>query len=89
MSLGNFKRSIVAIQLYNWVRQRNLLGYSATESVYEYALFPLSNGIGALINGWMVDIAGYVGMFLILATVQAAGLVFAQANASKVQSATN
>jgi hypothetical protein len=25
----------------------------------EYGLFPLSNGTGALINGWVVDFAGY------------------------------
>ena len=51
--------------------------------------YPLSYGVGSLLTGTAIDIAGYVGMFLILAIVQAAGLVFAQANAPKVQSATN
>jgi protein-S-isoprenylcysteine O-methyltransferase Ste14 len=40
------------------------------------------------IHGWSRNPI-YVGMFLLLAVVQAAGLVFAQANAPKVQSTTN
>ncbi len=51
--------------------------------------YPLSYGIGSLLIGAAIDVAGYVGMFLILATLQAAGLVFAQANASKLQSPTS
>ena len=51
--------------------------------------YPLSYGVGSLLTGAAIDVAGYVGMFLILAIVQAAGLVFAQANAPKVQSTTN
>ena len=51
--------------------------------------YPLSYGVGSLLTGAAIDIAGYVGMFLILATLQAAGLIFAQANASKVESTTN
>lgn len=51
--------------------------------------YPLSYGVGSLVIGAAIDIAGYVGMFLILATVQAAGLAFAQATAAKLQSATN
>ena len=39
--------------------------------------YPLSYGVGSLITGGAIDIAGYVGMFLILAAVQAAGLIFA------------
>jgi len=35
----------------------------------EYALFPLSNGTGALINGWVVDFAGYRPMFVTAATL--------------------
>jgi len=38
--------------------------------------YPLSYGAGSLITGSAIDLAGYVGMFLLLAAVQAAGLVF-------------
>jgi MFS family permease len=51
--------------------------------------YPLSYGVGSLLTGAAIDVAGYAGMFFILAIVQAAGLVFAQANAPKVQSTTN
>jgi predicted MFS family arabinose efflux permease len=51
--------------------------------------YPLSYGLGSLLTGAAIDVAGYAGMFLLLAVVQAAGLVFAQANAPKVQSTTN
>jgi len=50
--------------------------------------YPFSYGVGSLLTGAAIDVAGYAGMFLILAIVQAAGLVFAQANAPKVQSTT-
>jgi MFS family permease len=50
--------------------------------------YPLSYGVGSLLTGAAIDVAGYAGMFLILAIVQTAGLVFAQANAPKVQSTT-
>lgn len=39
--------------------------------------YPLSYGVGSLITGSAIDIAGYIGMFLLLATIQAAGLLFA------------
>jgi MFS family permease len=39
--------------------------------------YPLSYGVGSLITGSAIDIAGYTGMFLLLATIQTAGLVFA------------
>ena len=38
--------------------------------------YPLSYGVGSLITGSAIDIAGYIGMFLLLATVQAGGLIF-------------
>lgn len=43
--------------------------------------YPLSYGVGSLITGSAVDIAGYLGMFLLLAAVQGGGLVFALAYA--------
>jgi MFS family permease len=43
--------------------------------------YPLSYGVGSLITGGAIDIAGYVGMFLLLAAVQTAGLIFACAKA--------
>jgi MFS family permease len=39
--------------------------------------YPLSYGVGSLITGSAVEIAGYTGMFLVLAAIQALGLVFA------------
>jgi MFS family permease len=41
--------------------------------------YPLAYGIGSLFIGAMVDAAGYVPMFLALATLQMAGLLFALA----------
>jgi MFS family permease len=38
--------------------------------------YPLSYGVGSLLTGAAIDLAGYVGMFLLLASVQAAGLIF-------------
>lgn len=38
--------------------------------------YPLSYGVGSLLTGGAVEIAGYIGMFLFLAAVQAAGLIF-------------
>jgi DHA1 family multidrug resistance protein-like MFS transporter len=38
--------------------------------------YPLSYGVGSLITGGAIDVAGYTGMFLLLAAVQAAGLWF-------------
>ena len=39
--------------------------------------YPLSYGVGSLITGSAVEVAGYTGMFLVLAAVQALGLAFA------------
>ena len=39
--------------------------------------YPLSYGLGSLIIGSAVEAAGYAGMFYIMATVQALGLIFA------------
>jgi MFS family permease len=51
--------------------------------------YPLSYGVGSLLTGAAIDVAGYVGMFVILAIAQAAGLVFAQTRAHQLQSAMN
>jgi len=51
--------------------------------------YPLSYGVGSLLTGAAIDVAGYVGMFVILAIAQAAGLVFAQTRAHQLQSAAN
>lgn len=48
--------------------------------------YPLSYGVGSLITGSAIDISGYVGMFLLLAALQTAGLLFTAMNASKVES---
>jgi MFS family permease len=42
--------------------------------------YPLSYGIGSLITGSAIEIAGYVGMFLFLTALQTAGLIFALIN---------
>jgi predicted MFS family arabinose efflux permease len=38
--------------------------------------YPLAYGVGSLFIGAMIDAAGYTPMFLALATLQIAGLVF-------------
>lgn len=47
--------------------------------------YPLSYGVGSLVTGSAVEIAGYAGMFVFLAALQAAGLVFAIANSAKLK----
>ncbi|HEX9786601.1 MAG TPA: MFS transporter [Candidatus Binatia bacterium] len=47
--------------------------------------YPLSYGVGSLITGSAVEIAGYVGMFLILAALQAGGLIFTLVNSAKLK----
>jgi predicted MFS family arabinose efflux permease len=39
------------------------------------AAFPLSNGAGALLNGFVVDIGGFAWMYITAAIISAAGLV--------------
>jgi predicted MFS family arabinose efflux permease len=46
--------------------------------------YPLSYGVGSLITGSAIDIAGYIGMFLLLAAIQAAGLLFALGRGAKL-----
>jgi predicted MFS family arabinose efflux permease len=48
--------------------------------------YPLSYGLGSLIIGGAVEIAGYTGMFLFLTALQAAGFIFAIANSPNLQS---
>ena len=48
--------------------------------------YPLSYGVGSLITGSAVEVAGYIGMFLVLTVVQALGLVFALINAANLRS---
>jgi MFS family permease len=48
--------------------------------------YPLSYGLGSLIIGGAVEIAGYSGMFLFLAALQSAGLIFAIANSANLRS---
>ncbi|MSP40487.1 MAG: MFS transporter [Deltaproteobacteria bacterium] len=38
--------------------------------------FPLSNGIGAFLNGWVVDLAGYEWMYVTAAALCSTGLIF-------------
>ena len=48
--------------------------------------YPLSYGVGSLITGSAVEVAGYTGMFLVLAAVQALGLAFALLNGANLRS---
>ena len=50
--------------------------------------YPLSYGVGSLITGSAIDIAGYIGMFLLLAAIQAVGLLFACTKASGLVATT-
>jgi MFS family permease len=51
--------------------------------------YPLSYGLGSLITGSAVELAGYVGMFFILTAVQATGLIFVFLVAAKLRSQAN
>ena len=51
--------------------------------------YPLSYGVGSLMTGSIVEVAGYVGMFLILATVEAAGFIFVHMNRQGLKSGAN
>jgi hypothetical protein len=48
--------------------------------------YPLSYGVGSLITGSAVEVAGYTGMFLLLAAVQALGLGFSLISAANLRS---
>jgi predicted MFS family arabinose efflux permease len=48
--------------------------------------YPLSYGVGSLMTGSIVEAAGYVGMFLILAAMQAGGLFFAVMSRKQINS---
>jgi MFS family permease len=50
--------------------------------------YPLSYGVGSVMTGSTIEFAGYTGMFLVLAGVQALGLVFALAQAQNLRSQT-
>jgi MFS family permease len=47
--------------------------------------YPLSYGVGSLITGSAVEVAGYTGMFLLWVAVQALGLVFALFNGANLR----
>jgi MFS family permease len=47
--------------------------------------YPLSYGIGSLLTGSAVELAGYAGMFLSLTALQTAGLIFALANSARLR----
>ena len=48
--------------------------------------YPLSYGLGSMVTGGTVEFAGYTGMFLILAAIQASGLIFALFQAQNLRS---
>ena len=48
--------------------------------------YPLSYGVGSLLTGSTVEVAGYVGMFLALAAVQSLGLIFALIQSENLRS---
>jgi MFS family permease len=51
--------------------------------------YPLSYGLGSMLTGSAVEIAGYAGMFLTLTVLQALGLIFVFINAAKLRSPVN
>jgi MFS family permease len=50
--------------------------------------YPLSYGVGSLLTGSAIQIAGYSGMFFILAGLQAIGLIFALIKAPQLRAQT-
>jgi MFS family permease len=51
--------------------------------------YPLSYGVGSLLTGSAIEVGGYVGMFLIMTALQAAGLLFALIYAPRLRSQAN
>lgn len=51
--------------------------------------YPLSYGLGSMLTGSAVEVAGYAGMFLTLTVLQALGLIFVFINAAKLRSPAN
>jgi predicted MFS family arabinose efflux permease len=51
--------------------------------------YPLSYGLGSMLTGGAVEVAGYPGMFLTLTVLQALGLIFVFINAGKLRSPVN
>jgi predicted MFS family arabinose efflux permease len=47
--------------------------------------FPLSNGIGALINGLIVELAGYAWMYVAAALLCSMGLIVTRCYWAKLQ----
>jgi len=50
--------------------------------------YPLSYGVGSVITGSTIEFAGYTGMFLAMAGLQALGLIFALVQAQNLRSHT-
>jgi MFS family permease len=50
--------------------------------------YPLSYGVGSVITGSTIEFAGYTGMFLAMAGLQALGLIFALVQAQNLRSYT-
>ena len=50
--------------------------------------YPLSYGVGSVITGSTIEFAGYTGMFLAMAGLQALGLIFALVQAQNLRSPT-
>jgi MFS family permease len=48
--------------------------------------YPLSYGVGSLLTGSAIEVAGYPGMFFLLSATQGAGLLFALVYASELRS---
>jgi MFS family permease len=51
--------------------------------------YPLSYGLGSMLTGGAVEVAGYPGMFLTLTVLQALGLIFVFINAGRLRSPVN
>jgi MFS family permease len=51
--------------------------------------YPLSYGVGSLLTGSAIEVGGYVGMFLVMTALQAAGLLFALIYAPRLRSQAN
>jgi MFS transporter, DHA1 family, multidrug resistance protein len=47
--------------------------------------YPLSYGVGSLLTGSAVEVAGYIGMFLIVAALEVAGLGLALINGPRLK----
>jgi MFS family permease len=78
-AIGSSTTLALAVERANPLRRGKAM---ATFSV----AYPLAYGVGSLLTGSVVEIAGYIGMFLFAAALEAVGLIITLTNSSRLKS---